>query len=203
MVNRDRAWPAGTPCWVEIAVDDQDAAVAFYSALFDWDVGDGTCRLGGRIVAGIGPRRPGVPVGWLTYLATGHTAASADEIVLSDGTVLVPPFDVPGARAVVAADPAGAVFGVWEARGHLGFEVANEVGTVCWNEHLSSASEDAKEFYGTVFAHTFTAAADPVPYAADYAMTSLHGRPADTTYGRIAQVADDQGAEFTIIAGTP
>lgn len=245
MASRDEAWPEGTPCWVEIAVDDTDAAAAFYSGLFGWDVEDGTCRLAGRAVAGIGSRRPDLPAGWLTFLASGHADASADEIALSGGTVLVAPFDVPErARAVIAVDPAGAVFGVWQARGHVGFEVANEVGTVCWNEHLGPAAEAAKAFYATAFAHTFAPADDPVPYAADYAMTSLHGRvvgglastpgeparwashvlvadcdaattavtdlggtvrtaPMATAYGRIAVVADDQGVEFTVIAGTP
>ena len=35
MVTRDTAWPAGTPCWIDIGVADMPKAKAFYSALTD------------------------------------------------------------------------------------------------------------------------------------------------------------------------
>ena len=36
MVTRDTAWPSGTPCWVDLGVDDIGRAVTFYSTLFGW-----------------------------------------------------------------------------------------------------------------------------------------------------------------------
>ena len=61
MVTRDTRWPAGAPCWVDVSVDDMPKAIAFYQALFGWDVqaggpeagGYATAYLRGRIVAGI------------------------------------------------------------------------------------------------------------------------------------------------------
>jgi predicted enzyme related to lactoylglutathione lyase len=34
MPTRDEAWPQGTPCWVDLGVDDVDAARTFYTQLF-------------------------------------------------------------------------------------------------------------------------------------------------------------------------
>ena len=36
MVTRDTAWPAGTPCWVDLGVDDIAQAKAFYGGVFGW-----------------------------------------------------------------------------------------------------------------------------------------------------------------------
>ena len=63
MVTRDTPWPAGTPCWVDLGVSDVPKAIAFYTALFGWDVQPGPPEAGGysmarledRNVAGIGP----------------------------------------------------------------------------------------------------------------------------------------------------
>ena len=38
MVTRDTAWPAGTPCWIDLAVDDISRASAFYTGMFGWYV---------------------------------------------------------------------------------------------------------------------------------------------------------------------
>ena len=34
MATRDTAWPAGTPCWIDLAVDDIMRASNFYTSLF-------------------------------------------------------------------------------------------------------------------------------------------------------------------------
>ena len=41
MVIRDTAWPAGTPCWIDLAVDDIGRASAFYTGMFGWYVQPG------------------------------------------------------------------------------------------------------------------------------------------------------------------
>jgi predicted enzyme related to lactoylglutathione lyase len=38
MVTRDTPWPAGTPAWADVTVDDVPTAIAFYRALFGWDI---------------------------------------------------------------------------------------------------------------------------------------------------------------------
>ena len=66
----------GVPGWVDLGSPDLDAARAFYSGLFGWDIPPGPEEAGGysiamlrgRPVAGIGPAmNPGPPV-WATYV---------------------------------------------------------------------------------------------------------------------------------------
>jgi uncharacterized protein len=66
--------------------------------------------------------------------------------------VLVEPFDVAGAgRMAVLADPAEAVFCVWEAGRHRGAEIVNAPGTWNWSDLHTGDPEGAKAFYGAVF----------------------------------------------------
>ena len=86
MVTRDTRWPAGTPCWVDVSVDDVPKAIAFYRALFGWDIELGGPEVGGysiahqdgRIVAAISPKMgaPDAPSVWTTYLATDDADAA-------------------------------------------------------------------------------------------------------------------------------
>jgi hypothetical protein len=57
----------------------------------------------------------------------------------------------------VFADPAGAVFSVWQAGDHKGCAVCDEPNTYSWNELLSRDLEKAKDFYTSVFGWTYQA----------------------------------------------
>ncbi|HEY6276288.1 MAG TPA: VOC family protein [Streptosporangiaceae bacterium] len=172
MVTRDSAWPSGTPCWVDLGVADIPRAGRFYSQLFGWDIqagppeagGYALCLKEGRPVAGIGPQQgpPGTPPTWAVYLATDDADATASTITSAGGQILVAPMDVMDVgRMAVAADPAGAVFGIWQARSHTGFGLANEPGTVCWNENFSRDLEGSQAFYQKVFGYEYGAMPDP------------------------------------------
>jgi uncharacterized protein len=166
MVTRDTAWADGTPCWVDVGVDDIAGACAFYAGVFGWDAQPGppeaggyaVCLKNGRAVAGIGPKQgpPGMPSVWTTYLASSDVGETADRIKAAGGHILVEPMDVMDAgRMAVAADPAGAVFGVWQAGQHIGSGIANEPGSLCWNENLSRDFEGNKAFYRAVFGYGY------------------------------------------------
>ncbi len=254
MVIRDTAWPAGTPCWIDLGVGDIARASAFYARLFGWDIqagppeagGYAMCLMDGRPVAGIGPTQgpPGTPAAWTTYLASGDLDETARRIKAAGGQTFMEPMDVMDVgRMAVAADPGGAVFGVWQARAHTGVGVANEPGSLCWNENLSRAYDQNQAFYQAVFGYefgdmsgdgfryatlkingtevggigqlgagvpagvpahweTYFAAADTDAAAATAA--DAGGRviepPRDSPFGRIAVVADDQGAMFSLIS---
>jgi len=74
----------------------------------------------------------------------------------------MPPFDVMDAgRMTVLADPAGAVFGVWQAGRHRGAELANEPGSLCWNELLTSDPDKAVSFLTAIGGFTHDAMAMP------------------------------------------
>lgn len=36
----------GTPCWIDIGTPDLDAAIAFYSDLFGWEIEKGLAEMG-------------------------------------------------------------------------------------------------------------------------------------------------------------
>jgi predicted enzyme related to lactoylglutathione lyase len=253
MVTRDTAWGDGTPCWVDLGVADIPKACAFYAGLFGWEARQGPpeaggyalCRKDGRQVAGIGPNMgpPGQPPEWTTYLATSDADETARSITSAGGRVLVAPMDVMDqGRMAMAADPGGATFGLWQARQHTGVQLANEPGSLAWNENLSRDFDGNKAFYQAVFGYEFgdigagfryatlklggsevggigeldpgAPAGAPARWSVYFAVedtdaavaraAGLGGttvRPAwDSPYGRIAIVADDHGAVFSLIS---
>jgi len=151
---------------VDLGVDDIARAVTFYEQLFGWDIQAGPpeaggyrmCLKDGRPVAGIGPQQgpPGTPPTWTVYIASDDADETAGKIKAAGGQVLVAPMDVMDVgRMAVAADPAGAVFGVWQARSHTGMQVANEPGSVGWNENFSRDMDGNQAFYRAVFGYEY------------------------------------------------
>jgi predicted enzyme related to lactoylglutathione lyase len=182
LTHRDTPWPAGTPCWADITVPDVEAATAFYAAVMGWSFVDAgavyghyhVARTDGRAAAAISPvQQEGQPSFWTTYLATDDVDRTAKLITEHGGGLLFEPMDVPdNGRMTVAADPTGGVFGIWQAGGMNGFEIANEPGSVTWNDARLTDVEAGKRFYSAVFGHTF----EPVPDAPDgYATVLLDG----------------------------
>ncbi|MEV7607616.1 VOC family protein [Paenarthrobacter sp. NPDC089322] len=161
MSTRISSWPAGTPMWVDLGVDDLPAAKAFYTELFGWDYTSGgedaggylLAHVGGRAVAGIGPKQdPSMPTVWTTFLASDDADATAEKVKAAGGQLLAPPFDVmDSGRMTIAADTVGAVFGIWQAGTHIGAERVNEHGSLCWNELHTRDYEPAQDFYAEVF----------------------------------------------------
>ncbi|MEV7423420.1 MULTISPECIES: VOC family protein [unclassified Streptomyces] len=159
-------YATGTPCWVDLSAKDQQAALDFYQALFDWkfDVGpaelDGhaVCEVNGKAVAAIGPAMPSgegmtqPPTAWITYLASTDAEATGAAIDAAGGTVLYPVADVADrGRMLIAADPQGAVFGVWQPGKFSGAQVVNEPGSLSWSELHTSDVPAAAAFYSEVF----------------------------------------------------
>jgi uncharacterized protein len=181
MSHRDAPWPAGTPCWVDLAVPDVTAAAAFYSDVIGWSFVDSgeefghyhIAQTGGRAAAAIGPvMQEGQPSFWTTYLATEDADGTAKLITENGGTLLFEPMDIPGnGRMAVALDPSGGAFGIWQAAGMNGFEIANEPGSVTWNDARVGDADAAKAFYTAVFGYTY----EEVPDAPDGYTTILAG----------------------------
>jgi uncharacterized protein len=199
MVTRDTAWPTGTPCWIDLGVPDIPTASAFYNGLFGWDIQDTgpesggycMCEVDGMPVAGIGPKMdPNTPTYWTTYLATDNADETAAKIKAAGGQVVVEPFDVMDVgRMAIAMDPAGAPFGLWQAKLHTGIRMANEPGSLIWNENMSRDYEGNKAFYGAVFGYTF---GDIGAEGMNYATLDLDGG----TVGGIGEIGSDQPAEM-------
>ncbi|MCZ7433206.1 VOC family protein [Streptomyces sp. WMMC1477] len=157
----------GTPCWIDLMVPDQQAALDFYRDLFGWQGeigppetgGYSVCALGGRPVAGImtamnpdgsRPDPPPPPV-WTTYLAARDVDATGAAVTAEGGTLIMPPMDVMSlGRMAVVQDPTNAVFGLWQARDFPGFGVSGEPGAVVWSELNTGDTDTAADFYGSV-----------------------------------------------------
>ena len=187
MPTRDGAWPQGTPCWVDCQVDDTDAARRFYGELFGWEIEDSPADAGGylmaiksgRPAAGIGPKPQEMPMQstWTTYLAADSADDVHAKVAAAGGQPFMAPFDVMDVgRMFVAADPTGAVFGVWEARAHTGAGVYNEPGAYTWNELQTRDYKAGQVFYNEVFGYDYTEIGNGVDY--NYATAALPGSDA-------------------------
>ncbi len=165
MTLREDPWPDGTPSWADCHVEDSASARGFYADLFGWEVrdlpADGAGQLmaykDGQVVAGIGVKPdPQLPSVWSTYLAVDDADATAAKITAAGGRLLTAPFDVlDSGRLAFAADPTGAGFGIWQARGHHGADRYNEPGSMCWNECHTRDYAAAQAFYADVFGWSF------------------------------------------------
>lgn len=156
----------GTFSWVELATTNQKAGVAFYRALFGWEVNEqaigsddiySTFLMRGKEVAAAYSMRPeerqsSAPPHWNLYV----TVANADETVKrAEGLgarVFAAPFDVLDVgRMAVLQDPTGAVFQVWEPKKHIGSKILNEPGALCWSELTTRDTNAAESFYTKLF----------------------------------------------------
>jgi uncharacterized protein len=54
-------------------------------------------------------------------------------------------------RMAVLSDPSGAVFGLWQARSHKGFEVASELNSLLWSELATHDLAGSRDFYTRLF----------------------------------------------------
>jgi predicted enzyme related to lactoylglutathione lyase len=160
MTTHDTTWPEGTPCWADLAVDDFGKAQTFYSQLFGWEIPTGLPEFGGystatkdhKIVVGLMPKMdPAQPSAWTTYLASDDIDATLAKVRDNGGQVVADAMDVGDmGRMAVAIDPAGAFVGLWQGGSHTGFNLANEPGSVTWNENFSRDWEANKAFYTAV-----------------------------------------------------
>lgn len=165
MPTHEGPWPAGTPCWVDLAVPDVAAATQFYGAVLGWsfvDTGEEyggyhIAQVDGRAAAGIGPvMQEGQPSFWTVYLASDDADGTAKLVTDHGGSLIMPPMDIPGnGRMAIATDPVGAVFGVWQSLGMNGIEVHNEPGGLVWEDARLSDPEAARTFYSAVFGYTY------------------------------------------------
>ncbi|QHC24642.1 VOC family protein [Streptomyces sp. GS7] len=259
MPDATTPYAPGTPCWVDLAAPDQQAAIDFYAGVLGWtgEIGPAetggyaVCLLNGKPVAGIMAAvpmgdQPAPPTVWTTYLSSADADATARSVESAGGAVLTPVMDVMTlGRMCIAADPTGAVFGVWQPVDFPGAGVVNESGALIWNELNTSDRSAASAFYQAALGIE-TAEMEGAPH---YYSLNVNGRPvggmqpmpehlpADTpshwlTYfavadadaavakvtaaggsaimepfdmiaGRMAVVADPQGAVFAVIHPKP
>ncbi len=148
----------GAPCWVSLMARGLEAAQDFYGAVLGWTfrptrLGEEfTVALsGGAPVAGIGALASSLQtaVAWTPYFAVADADLTAARIRERGATVAVGPLAMPPGRATLAADPDGAVFGLWEGPTARDWSVGRESGPA-WLELRTRDAFAAAIFYGQV-----------------------------------------------------
>ncbi|MCM2576776.1 VOC family protein [Streptomyces meridianus] len=180
------AFADGTPCWADATLPDVAAGKRFYGELFGWTFREGT-RAGeftvlalrdGKEVAALAPQGDGrMPTVWNVYVATPDAAAGCDAVREAGGRVLVGPLAVGRLGTVaLAADPAGAVFGLWESGTHTGFALKGAPGSYAWTEvHTRDGDKErCLRFYEDVFGYGAQQA--DFTDGTDFTVWSLAGR---------------------------
>ncbi|WP_326817573.1 VOC family protein [Streptomyces sp. NBC_01762] len=157
------AFAHSAPCWVDVQLPDLEAGKRFYGELFGWTFrpgeevergGPGVDALsGGKLVAALAAKQDGrMPTAWGIYFATDDIAATVTRIRQAGGQVITEPVRVGSAGVLAqAADPGGAVFGLWQAGDRSGFQKQNEPVSFCWTEVYTRQKDRVDAFYERVF----------------------------------------------------
>lgn len=154
--------PEGAPIWADAMLPDLEAGKAFYGELFGWTFDEPdpefgnytTARLDGLRVAALAPVQPGMemPAVWSLYLGSPDVDATAARITENGGQLVMGPMTVGDyGRMLMAQDPGGAVFGVWQPETHTGFEKKYEPGSFGWGEICVRDPAAVDDFYAAVF----------------------------------------------------
>ncbi|MEV6653100.1 VOC family protein [Streptomyces sp. NPDC051219] len=182
--------PEGTPCWVDATFTDLEAAKSFYADLLGWTYGESSpeygdytqAYAGGKAVAALAPPMPGQesPSAWCLYFASADAAATADRIRDAGGQVDMGPMEVGDfGTMLIARDPSGVSFGVWQAGTHEGFERRGESGSFAWAEAFTREPEETDAFFPAVFRYKTQRMEDD---AVDFKLFKLGD---DTVLGRM------------------
>lgn len=249
------SFPPGMPGWGDLVTTDLDSARAFYAGLFGWTYqasrpefhGYTLAEVDGRSAAGL-IASAGGPVGWAVYFMSGDVYADAARVAELGGVVLQAPFQVGPDGEVqghmgLFADPAGAVFSLWQPGLNPGAGHREGVGSVVWHSLNTPDPEQVLPFYAALLGAqaqpmgpdyaTLSTLAQGQPIAGVYRVGAgspawLQGRPSAWTtffrvsdagaavreaaarggtlleapvpspFGRIATLADPQGAVFLV-----
>jgi len=162
-------YPHGLFSWADLASADPAAAKDFYSALFEWDAVDQTDPEGnyiytlfskdGKMTAGLGPQpemMAGMPPVWSSYINVNSVDDVVAKATAAGANTLGAAMDVmDSGRMAFLADPAGAVFGLWQPGTHRGADLLTGPGAMTWNELATRDTAAAREFYGSILPWDF------------------------------------------------
>ncbi|MFF3913135.1 VOC family protein [Streptomyces sp. NPDC001852] len=158
VVEAEEGYGEGVPCWVDAQLADVEAGKRFYGELFGWTF-EGAygssvwARLAGEPVASLAPKIDGrMPTVWTVSFATPDAVALGRRITAAGGQLVMAPFPVGDLGvAALAADPEGAVFGLWQPGRLRGFGRRHQPGTFVWAQLYTRDIAAANAFYGGLF----------------------------------------------------
>lgn len=187
----------GLPCWVNLMVEDLNAARAFYSTVLGWQFGKSAlgdqflvASAHGLPVAGIGERHPGVAPAsvWTPYFAVDDADTAAARIQERGATLAVGPIALGDGRVGLAADRDGATFGFWE-----GAALTWSVGRGSAPARIDLQTRDvfdAALFYGDVFGWDGAHGID-IAYRHDHVLVERDGQTVLSLRGGGVQTSDE------------
>ena len=169
--------------WYELMTSDQDAAIAFYTAVVGWTAADQAMAdldfrytilsVGERGIAGLMAltdemKAGGAQPAWVGVIGVADTDAEAKRIVTDGGAVHMGPDDIANVgRFAVVADPGGAVYEIMTPlpRDREPAPLARMTpGSVDWHElYAANGEEAAFAFYSTHYGWAATDSLDMGP----------------------------------------
>src|ERR671917_207372 len=153
----------GAFSWTDLSTPDADASRDFYAPLFGWEFDDAPipeeagggfyrmAKLGGRTAAAMYETSERHPA-WASYVTVDDVDAMAARAKELGANLMGEPFDVmTTGRMVLAQDPTGAVFAMWQPRDSIGAEIVNAPGALSMNQLNTSDPEATQRFYADLF----------------------------------------------------
>ncbi|GGR45921.1 hydrolase [Streptomyces aurantiogriseus] len=164
---------------------DVEGAKAFYGDVLGWTFGEASSEYGnytqayadGKAVAAVVPPMPGQEgqSQWCLYFASEDAATTATKIRENGGEVLMGPMEIGDFGTMcLAREPSGAVFGVWQAGIHEGFDTMGTPGAYAWAEVFTREPQKADAFFPAVFGYRQKQMEDE---AIDFRLYDLGERP--------------------------
>ncbi|MGW2826157.1 VOC family protein [Streptomyces sp. NPDC001443] len=148
----------GVPCWVDAQLPDVEAGKRFYGELFGWTYEDAYgssvwARKDGEPVAALSHKSDGrMPTVWTVHFSTPDVRALLGRVEQAGGQAVRAPLpDGDLGVAALAADPEGAVFGLWQPGTYPGFGTRGTPGTFAWVQLYARDTAAANAFYGALF----------------------------------------------------
>jgi len=153
----------GTISWVDLSTPDIEGAKVFYAELLGWELTTQSTDMGDYVVGSVGGRdvagmmaQPdevaGQPATWTAFVVVGDIEATLARVTEAGGSVLQPPFEIPGgAWVAVIADGSGAMLALISGGPEPGVFFSDQVGAVCWSELMTRDPDAAETFYRSVF----------------------------------------------------
>ncbi|MBO1419155.1 VOC family protein [Streptomyces sp. FH025] len=199
------AFPAGSPCWIDLGSPGIPATAEFYGKVFGWTfvpipeaMGYGFVQLGGRTAGAIGPIEEGDRPTWTTYFLTTDVDVTVRAAERSGGSVTVPPTDVmEEGRMAQLTDPQGARFALWQPGNTQGLDVVSEDNALVWTELHTPDPDGAFAFYQGLFgwrAENF----EPSPGMSYRVLSTAEGDQRQSGFGGIAPtMQEEQPAAWT------
>lgn len=173
--------------WHDLITGNPEAAEAFYSELFGWQIvpiDQGAAGIYRMLLQGDAPFG-GIygaePTGWVSYIVTPDLDQTLEQVSALGGNAVSAPMELPDVgRFAVIDDPAGARFAMMEtALPGIDPSATPAIGSIAFHELVTSGFEQSIAFYSALFGY----AESPIPSAVgNYSllMSEVDGAPAMT-----------------------